>query len=164
MLPLILTLVLDAASQAFFDRLRRQHFPPERNVLDAHLTLFHALDGQQEAAILADIRAAVEPAFPIEVHGLRSLGRGVAYTIASERLAALRGRLATVWAPMLTAQDRQRFTPHVTIQNKVGAAEARALLTTLQAEFAPFQARATGLALWRYQGGPWEAIEKIALE
>ena len=60
--PLILTLVLDAASQAFFDRLRRQHFPPERNVLDAHLTLFHALDGEQEQAILADIRSAVEPA------------------------------------------------------------------------------------------------------
>ncbi len=159
--PLILTLALDAAAQARFDRQRRQHFPPKRNVLDAHLTLFHALDGEQEAAILADIRAAVEPAFPIEVSGLRSLGRGVAYTLASDRLLALRGRLAKAWAPMLTAQDRQRFTPHITIQNKVSADEARALLAVLQAAFAPFQAMATGLALWRYLGGPWQAVETV---
>ncbi len=161
MSPLILTLVLDAASQAFFDRLRRQHFPPERNVLDAHLTLFHALDGEQEAAILADIRAAVGPAFPIDVSGLRSLGRGVAYTIVSDQLTALRGRLARAWAPMLTAQDQQRFAPHVTIQNKASSDDARALLATLRAGFTPFPATASGLALWRYKGGPWEAVDTI---
>ena len=127
-------------------------------MLDAHLTLFHALDGAQEASILADIRAAVEPAFAMEVSGVRSLGRGVAFTIASERLVALRGRLAQGWAPMLTAQDRQRFAPHVTIQNKARPEEARALLARLRAGFAPFQVTATGLALWRYKGGPGEAV------
>ena len=95
---------------------------------------------------------------------MRSLGRGVAYTIASERLLALRGRLAKAWAPMLTAQDRQRFTPHVTIQNKARPDEARALLEALRAGFTPFEATVTGLALWRYQGGPWQAVDAIGFD
>ena len=41
--PLIVTALLDEAAQQRFDRLRRSHFPPERNHLDAHLTLFHRL-------------------------------------------------------------------------------------------------------------------------
>ena len=118
-------------------------------MLDAHLTLFHALDGEQEAAILADIRAAVEPAFSIDVSGLRSLGRGVAYTIASGQLTALRGRLARAWAPMLTAQDQQRFAPHVTIQNKADPDDARALLATLRAGFTPFPATASAVTAAR---------------
>ncbi|WP_208644854.1 2'-5' RNA ligase family protein [Mucilaginibacter kameinonensis] len=40
---LILTLRLDEESQAFFDEMRKRHFPQERNFLKAHLTLFHQL-------------------------------------------------------------------------------------------------------------------------
>ena len=36
--PLILTLALDDVAQAYFDALRRQHFPPKINYLTAHLT------------------------------------------------------------------------------------------------------------------------------
>jgi hypothetical protein len=39
----ILTAELDPASFAWLDWLRREHFPPERNLLPAHLTLFHRL-------------------------------------------------------------------------------------------------------------------------
>jgi hypothetical protein len=42
------------------------------------------------------------------------------------------------------------------VQNKVTPAEARALLSTLTASFAPFEALALGLDLWHYRGGPWE--------
>ena len=56
MTPLVLTLVLDAQSFAFFDGLRRRHFPPERNVIAAHLTLFHALPGSASS----DGRARLE--------------------------------------------------------------------------------------------------------
>jgi hypothetical protein len=49
--PLILTLALDGEAFAFFDGLRRAHFPPERNVVPAHVTLFHALPGEQRPAI-----------------------------------------------------------------------------------------------------------------
>ena len=40
--PLVLTLLLDADTQAWLDSLRRAHFPPERNLVPAHVTLFHA--------------------------------------------------------------------------------------------------------------------------
>ena len=45
---------------------------------------------------------------PVDLTGVRSLGRGVAVTIASPGLAALRARLAREWAPWLTVQDRAK--------------------------------------------------------
>jgi hypothetical protein len=48
MSPLILTLEMDTHSFEILDALRKKHFPPERNVLDAHITLFHKLPGEQE--------------------------------------------------------------------------------------------------------------------
>lgn len=41
--PLVLTLTLDRASQAFLTNLRAKYFPPHRNHLHAHVTLFHAI-------------------------------------------------------------------------------------------------------------------------
>ena len=49
--PLILTLTLDEATQAYFNDLRRQHFPPNINYLAAHLTLFHHLPGADLGAM-----------------------------------------------------------------------------------------------------------------
>src|ERR1700712_5017184 len=43
--PLILTLALHGEDQARFDRLRIAHFPPERNLIPAHITMFHHLPG-----------------------------------------------------------------------------------------------------------------------
>ena len=40
---IIVSALLDPDSFAWLDGLRRSHFPVERNLLDAHLTLFHAL-------------------------------------------------------------------------------------------------------------------------
>jgi len=78
--PLILTAVLDAPVQQRLDALRRAHFPPERNHLDAHVTLFHHLPGAEEAAIAEVLAEATrsEPAPSMETTGVRSLGRGVA--------------------------------------------------------------------------------------
>jgi len=39
----ILTAEMDDDSFAWLAGLRRRHFPPERNFLPAHLTLFHRL-------------------------------------------------------------------------------------------------------------------------
>ena len=44
------------------------------------------------------------------------------------------------------------------MQNKVAPEVARALLASLQADFAAYDVQADGLALWRYLGGPWEAV------
>lgn len=159
--PLILTLGFDARSFEIFDGLRRQYFPPERNFIPAHLTLFHHLPGEDLAGIVADLRriAAAREAFALQVTGLRSLGRGVAYSLESSALAVLRADLAARWRDWLTPQDAQRFQPHVTIQNKADPAQARALRAALEADFAPFTVTAEGLHLWRYRGGPWEAVE-----
>jgi 2'-5' RNA ligase len=156
--PLIVTLLLEEAAQQRFDRLREQHFPPERNFLAAHVTLFHALPGEQLDAVRSDLAdAADRPAFDVAVTGVRFLGRGVAYSLASSELAAVRAG-----QPWLTAQDRQKHAPHVTVQNKVAPAVARALHERLRAEFLPYDVGARGIGLWRYLGGPWEPVAEFA--
>lgn len=158
--PLILTLKLDAASFRLFDDLRRAHFPAERNLIPAHVTLFHHLPGPQAEAIRGDLRRVcrdTEP-FPIEVNAIKSLGRGVAYHLRSRALDELRDRLSDLWFDWLLPQDRQGFRPHVTVQNKVEPKLAKETLTLLQAGFTPFTARGEGLLLWRYLGGPWESV------
>ncbi|WP_104524270.1 2'-5' RNA ligase family protein [Blastococcus atacamensis] len=160
--PLVVTLLLDEAAQARFDRLRAEHFPPERNHLQAHVTLFHALGGEHVDAVLADLRAAADrEAFEVDVTAVRFLGRGVAFALSSAELSGLRSSLARGWDHWLTPQDRQRHAPHVTVQNKVGPAVARALHDRLTSEFVPYQVRARGLGLWRYLGGPWAPVEEL---
>lgn len=161
--PLILTLALDKPSQAFFDELRRRHFPPERNHLAAHVTLFHALPGEHLAEVEEHVReAAARPPFDVDVTGLRSLGRGVAYVLRSRELLALREALARRWHPWLTPQDSARFAPHITVQNKVSADVAHRLLDELRATFEPRVLRARGLSLWWYRGGPWEQVATVS--
>ena len=156
--PLILTLALHPDDQARFDRLRTLHFPAARNQVPAHATLFHHLPGAELPGIQALLatEAAATPPFPVEASGLRFLGQGVAYDLRSPVLAALRGRLARAWSGWLTPQDAQGFRPHITVQNKAPATEARALHAAMQAGFAPFAVRPAGLHLWHYLGGPWE--------
>jgi 2'-5' RNA ligase len=157
---LILTLKMDDRSQERFDQLRELHFPPERNYLRAHLTLFHKLPGEREAEISADLREVCRDREPLSLSatGLRSLGRGVAYELSSPGLLALRRELDGRWKPWLGAQDRQGFKPHVTVQNKVTPERARVLRERLQEGFSPFDVRGVGLSLWRYLGGPWEPV------
>jgi 2'-5' RNA ligase len=163
--PLILTLTLDEASQAFFDAQRKQYFPSKINYLGAHLTLFHALPGSEEAAIsasLAEVAASQPGPLPLAVTGLKFMGRGVMYALTNPDLPALHRRLQQQWQPWLTAQDQQGLRPHITVQNKVEPAVARALHEELSASFQPFEAVGTGLALWAYKGGPWEARQSFA--
>jgi 2'-5' RNA ligase len=160
--PLVVTLLLDDEGQAGFDRLRAQHFPPERNWLQAHVTLFHALPGEHEDVVRRDVVAVADRRpFDVAVAGLRMLGRGVAYELRSAELAAVHAELATRWDPWLTRQDRQPFRPHVTVQNKVEPAVARRLHEGLLAGFAPWTVRARGLGLWRYLGGPWSPVVAV---
>lgn len=163
MAPLILTLVLDDVSQAFFDRARAQWFPAKLNFIRAHVTMFHHLPGERRAPIMEHLTmvCAGQPALDVAVTGLRSLGRGVAYTLSAPEIELLRSRLADRWRDGLTAQDRQSWRPHVTVQNKVSPAAARDLLTQLSGSFVPFSATATGLALWRYRDGPWEQEAEV---
>ena len=155
----VLTLRIDGDSQAHFEALRRQHFPPERNQIPAHLTLFHTLP--REAWVgqhLARAAAAVHE-FPVAVTGVRSLGKGVAYTLRSPELEQEHSRLADAFREVLSPKDRQRLRAHIVVQNKVTPEAAKALLRELEASFQPRSVRATGLDLWHYLGGPWQLAE-----
>ena len=63
---------------------------------------------------------------------------------------------------MLTQQDQHRPRLHVTIQNKVTAKEAKALQAALAGMIEPRPFAFRGLALFRYRGGPWEAVKEFA--
>jgi len=161
---LILTLRFDDASFGRLDALRRAHFPPERNQIPAHLTLFHALPGEALEEVIDGLRTACAATAPFGLRftGLRSLGRGVALEAASPPLVALRKALAYCWSGWLTRQDAQGFRPHVTVQNKVTAEAAAALLAEMTAGFEPWEARGEGLLLWHYRGGPWELAASLS--
>jgi len=135
-------------------------FAPERLVVGAHVTLFHALPGGRLDAVLldvAEVAATTEP-FPVAITAVRSLGRGVALGVGSAILDRLHANLADRWRPWLTPQDAARFSAHVTIQNKVSPRVARSTLAEIAGDFTPYEALATGLATWRYVGGPWEPV------
>ena len=160
----ISTLRFDGASQAHFEQMRQRYFPPERNLIPAHLTLFHTLpDTPETSEKLQAIADSVEP-FPLQVTGLRSLGRGVAYTLLSPELQALHRRLSSDFEPYLSAQDHQKFQPHVVIQNKATPEQARNLMAILQPAFRPFEVLAQGMDLWHYLGGPWQHVRTFAFD
>ncbi len=93
---------------------------------------------------------------PFGIVGTRFLGRGVAFEVACPPLVALREALAADWRDRLTAQDRQGYRPHVTIQNKVTPAEARTTQERALGRPAHREGELQGLRLWHYRGGPWE--------
>jgi 2'-5' RNA ligase len=161
--PIIVTALLDPDGFAWLDGLRRAHFPAERNLLDAHLTLFHALPPSLEFEVKRRLlRLTRSPLLIAQAISLVSLGRGVAVRINSPQLSAVREELAEAFSGMLTPQDAAPWRPHVTIQNKVSAAEARELLGTLSATFRPRRVQVVGLATWWYRGGPWEPLAQYA--
>lgn len=164
--PLILTLTLDEEAQQHFDELRTAHFPPARNYLRAHVTLFHHLPGADYATIAQHLQhvAAATPPLPLRVAGVRFLGQGVAYSLENDQLRQLHRELQTRWAEHLRPQDLQPLRPHITVQNKVTPAVARALHEQLATNFEPYAITGTGLALWAYRGGPWEALARFPFE
>ena len=160
--PIIVSALFGRADQAWFDGLRREYFPAERNQLDAHLTLFHHLPPSAEGELKHRLSLATRGvrAPQARVAGLMSLGRGVAYRIEAPALVALRAELVDAFAGLLTPQDAGGWRPHVTIQNKVTPQVAKLLLAELSRDFAPRSAEVAGLAAWWYRGGPWEPLSR----
>ncbi len=161
--PFILTLKLDAVTFSLVEDMRRRYFPAARNVIPAHITLFHVLPVEEEKSLLACLDAVCgqTPVMEMSLPGLRLLGRGVAVEVSCPALVNLQKRLAAEWKQWLTPQDRQGFRPHITIQNKVKVEEARRLYDTLGSSWKPFAGRATGLLLWHYRDGPWELAREF---
>jgi hypothetical protein len=160
--PLILTAKFDEGSQARLDGLRERYFPPERNMIPAHLSLFNQLP-PRITVLLSDLEETCADQGRIETRfgGLRFLGKGVAYTVDAPELKKFRAELARRWQPWLEAQDLQKLSPHVTVQNKVDPRTAKALYAHLASTFEPFEAIVEGVSLWRYLGGPWEPVRDL---
>ena len=158
--PIIVTALFGKADAAWFDGLRRAHFPPERNQLEAHLTMFHHLAPSLEMELKHRLAGETRGVKPPQAWAasLISLGGGVAFRIESPELADIRDRLAEAFAPMLMPQDRAGWRPHVTIQNKVSAQHARVLLDRLNTNFRPRPLGIAGLSIHRYCDGPWDRL------
>ena len=143
----------------WLQELRRAHFPPERNQVPAHLTLFHHLPPSVERELGQRLAVyAATPAPRAIIAGVMDLGRGTAFRVESEELADIRSDLADAFRGMLTPQDQAPWRAHITIQNKVEPREAKALQQQLRATFEPRSLTLKGLASWRYLGGPWEPV------
>ena len=156
---LIVTAELAAEDFAWLDALRRRHYPPERNQVPAHLTMFHALAPSAEDEARRRLAGqSARPAPAARVAGLMDLGGGVAFRIVSDDLEAIRDELAEDLHGLIGAQDSGGWRPHVTIQNKVAPKVSRGLLQSLERDFQPRPLRIAGLGLHRYLGGPWETL------
>jgi hypothetical protein len=159
--PIILTAQLGPSDQAWANTLRRLHFPPERNFLNAHVTLFHHLP----PGILPEIKSLlgrIAKEYPPPVSHLTevmNLGRGVAYRIYSPALMRIRDELAERFHGILFPQDQAQPRLHITVQNKVEPHISKALFCELNAQFTPRSVSITGLSAYYYRGGPWEAIQ-----
>ena len=156
----ILTAEMDDDSFAWLDGLRREHFPPDRNFLSAHLTLFHRLSPAQ----VERLRLVQTPCAPIELRFDRIvfLGFGVALGVRSAELKQLRNKARAEMGGEFSRQDSQPWMPHVTVQNKATAESARQLQYSLEQGFSKRIGAATGLLVWEYLGGPWKLADRIA--
>jgi 2'-5' RNA ligase len=158
--PIIVTALFGDGDNGWLQELRRAHYPPERNQVPAHLTLFRQLPPSLEAELSGRLAAAVAaPAPRAVIARVIDLGQGTALAVESEALESIRADLADAFHGLLTPQDLSPWRPHITIQNKVTPREARALQQRLRLTFEARPLAIRGLASWRYLDGPWAPLK-----
>ena len=168
--PIIVTALMAPQDFAWANTLRQRHFPPERNVLDAHVTLFHHLppsSGRPKSKLDCMTRLVRR----IARRPMRDAERGV---VNLGRWRCLSGwRVRSCWRcarnwPIRFSRAADPTGParrprlHITVQNKVKAGEVKArglAELSLNANFVASAAcRSAGLGSFYYRGGPWEPI------
>lgn len=158
--PLLVTADLPPDILRWADGMRRAHFPPERNRLVAHVTLFHALppsvDGELRG-LLGEL-AAGSPPPAARITGLMKLGRGTALAIDSPGMAEHHARIQQRMHGLMTPQDAQPLRLHITIQNKVSPQEAKALQDELGPVLDHRTFRFRGFGLFAYEDGLWRSL------
>lgn len=159
--PFIVTAELPDDVLAWADGLRRAHYPPARNWLKAHVTLFHSFAPSLREELPRFLSAMAGEFAPpqAEVTGLMDLGEGTAIALRSAGLLDVRQRIADHFWDMLTRQDQSGKRLHITIQNKVPRQDAMALQQSL--ELVPPRSKFpfTGLGLHIYRNPHWEAVQ-----
>lgn len=163
--PFLITLGFDPATFDRLDGLRRRYFPPDRNQVPAHLSLFHQLPGHDFDSIDAELDrvARARPPVPLRFVGPKPTGKGVMLATEAPGLAAIHAELARSFARHLTPQDRQPYRPHVMVMNKATPAEAERALDEIRATWDPWSGAGDRLILWRYLGGPWDEAASYPL-
>lgn len=150
----ILTADLDHDSFSKLNDWRLRYFPQERNLVPAHLTLFHQFPRQALRELRLPPGAVIvrftEPFF---------MGKGFAIRGDCEELLSLRQQLLLL-PYSFTDQDRKLKKLHVTIQNKMAPADAKNDFHSFLSEWKNFNGWVRGLRQWDYQGGEW-ALEKV---
>lgn len=156
---LIVTAAIAPKDFSWLEELRRAHYPPDRNQVASHLTIFHAIPPSAETEVRARLAKIVrQPPPAASLEGLMDLGGGVAFRVVSPDLDRIRDDLANDLHGLLGAQDKGGWRPHITVQNKVAPRHARALKQSLESGFRPRPLKIGGLELHRYLGGPWERL------
>ncbi len=158
--PYILCLKMDAVSLQRLSAWRKQYFPPERNFLEAHLTLYHRLPFTATQLILSTLKtfAQNQLVFPLSFEELTHQGGFLGIKAAPSEVLQVKGALDRAFDLWLAPQDRQKIMPHVTVMNNAPPEATGEALRLLKQEFAPWQGRAEGLQLFRYRQGPWEWV------
>lgn len=161
--PLIVTAKMDAESIEFLNALRKEYFPAERNHLSAHITLFHHLPGENldEIEDQMKITDSRQYEFKLQFSELRFIGLGTIAQIESPEMISLRNKLANHLSDWLTPQDKQKFIPHVTIQNKTEPDIARRVYQKLNGSWKARTGTAIALQLWHYKNGPWQLANEF---
>jgi hypothetical protein len=157
--PLLITAELPPEVLAWADALRRAHYPPEKNRLRAHVTLFHALPPSAEGEVrrlLAELAKGAPP--DARVTGVWDMGGGTAFDIASEGMVGLHALMREHFHGIMTLQDDRKLRLHITVQNKVSNEAAKALQNELKASFEPRPFRFRGFGLYAWDAGLWQPI------
>ncbi|MCK9541576.1 MAG: 2'-5' RNA ligase family protein [Novosphingobium sp.] len=157
--PLLVTAELPGDILAWADALRREHYPPERNRLRAHVTLFHALPPSSERevrALLAEFSRQAPP--DAHVSGIMDLGRGTAIELRSAALERIYAAMSERLHGLLIRHEARSLRPHITIQNKVTAQAARVLQGVLAGTLETRAFRLRGLGLYAWEEGLWRPI------
>ena len=135
---LIVTAEIAPLDFSWLQGLRRAHYPPDRNQVPAHLTMFRAIAPSIEGELRSRLARIVRQPVPkARIAGLIDLCGGVAFRIVSSDLDRIREELASELHGLLSAQDSGGWVPHVTIQNKVAPKIARALRQSFESSFEP---------------------------
>jgi len=157
--PIIVTALFGKADSAMLEALRRAHYPAARDRAPAHLTLFRHLPPSLAGELARRLaRLAAAPAPDAILAGLMDLGGGTAIRVRAPALEAMRAALTEDFQGALTPGDGAPWRPHVTIQNKVTPAEARALQRQLAGRFDGRPLAIAGLGAWEYRDGPWAPL------
>ena len=160
--PFIVTAALPPDIHSWADGLRQAHFPPERNFLHAHVTLFHSLMPslfEELQTVLPGFAAEYAPP-GAKITGLMNMGRGTAIALESPQMLGIRGRIAERFHGLLTAQDQHKPRLHITVQNKVSPQEAKALQCALEPQVQQREFDFPALELHIYRGGPWKFVKR----